>query len=69
MNVRVSRYVAGARAAGLLPDLKGVEIHLIGAGGDSAPSGGEGGRAFWHAYSRATGATLINIGRLPHEPA
>lgn len=56
-----------ARAAGLLPDLKGVELHIIGAGGDDTAIGVEGIRAFWHAYAKATGATLVHIGRLPHE--
>lgn len=61
--------IAEARAAGLLPDLKGVELHIIGAGGDDTRLGVEGIRAFWHAYAEATGATLVRIGRLPHEPA
>jgi hypothetical protein len=64
----VAGAIAEARTAGLLPDLKGVDLHIIGAGGDGTPSGVEGIRAFWQAYAEATGATLVNIGRLPHEP-
>lgn len=60
--------IAEARAAGVLPDLKGVELHIIGAGGDDTHLGVEGIRAFWQAYAEATGATLVHIGRLPHEP-
>lgn len=56
-----------ARAAELLPDLKGVKLHIIGAGGDDTAIGVEGIRAFWHAYADATGATLVHIGRMPHE--
>jgi hypothetical protein len=64
----IAEAIAKARTAGLLPDLKGVKLHIIGAGGDDTPIGVEGIRAFWHAYAEATGATLIHIGRLPHEP-
>jgi hypothetical protein len=60
--------IAKVRAAGLLPDLKGVKLHIIGAGGDDTTIGVEGIRAFWHAYAEATSATLVHIGRLPHEP-
>jgi hypothetical protein len=49
------------RSAGLLPDLRGVEISVIGAGGANYPAV----RAFWTAYANATGAKLVNYGRLP----
>ena len=56
-----------ARAEGLLPDLRGVDIYIIGAGGDGTPMGVEGIRTFWQAYAAATGAKLVQIGRLPYE--
>lgn len=65
----IAEAIAEARTAGLLPDLKGIKLHIIGAGGDDTAIGVEGVRAFWHAYAEATGATLVHIGRLPHEPA
>ncbi len=65
----IAEAITQARTAGLLPDLKGVKLHIIGAGGDDTALGVEGVRAFWHAYAEATGATLVSIGRLPHEPA
>lgn len=63
----INAALAQARAEGLLPDLKGIELHIIGAGGDDTTMGVEGVRAFWQAYAKATGASLANIGRLPHE--
>lgn len=57
-----------ARKQGLLPQLTGVRIHLVGAGGDGTRIGVPGVSAFWHAYARATGATLTQIGRLPYTP-
>lgn len=65
----ITEAITQARTAGLLPNLKGIKLHIIGAGGDDTAIGVEGVRAFWHAYAEATGATLVNIGRLPHEPA
>lgn len=50
-----------ARKAGLLPDLRGIEISVIGAGGANYPAV----KAFWVAYAAATGAKLTNYGRLP----
>lgn len=56
-----------ARATGLLPDLRGVKIYIIGAGGDGTSMGVQGIRSFWQAYADATGATLVRIGRLPYD--
>jgi len=56
-----------ARAADLLPDLRGVQLYIIGAGGDGTPMGVPGICAFWQAYADATGATLVRIGRLPYD--
>jgi hypothetical protein len=64
----IAEAIAKARTAGLLPDLKGVKLHIIGAGGDDTTIGVEGVQAFWRAYADATGATPVSIGRLPHEP-
>jgi hypothetical protein len=63
----IAEAIAKVRTADLLPDLKGVELHIIGAGGDDTAIGVEGVRSFWHAYAKATGATLVHIGRMPHE--
>lgn len=66
-DAAIAQALERARAQGLLPDLRGVEIHIIGAGGDGTPMGVEGIRAFWQAYAAATGAKLGRIGRLPYE--
>ena len=63
----ISGALEEAREEGLLPDLSGVELHIIGAGGDGTPMGVQGVRAFWEAYAEATGATLVRIGRLPYD--
>ncbi|MEN9854904.1 MAG: hypothetical protein RL186_1557 [Pseudomonadota bacterium] len=52
--------LARAKAQGFLPDLAGVELSIIGAGGtDYAAT-----ESFWRAYAQATGAKLIGYGRL-----
>ena len=57
-----------AREQGLLPNLAGVRIHLVGTGGDGTRIGVTGVDAFWGAYAGATGATIAQIGRLPFAP-
>lgn len=52
-----------ARALGLLPDLRGVELSFAGAGG--AHYGAN--RNFWTAYASQTGATIVRYGRFPFE--
>lgn len=53
-----------AQALELLPDLAGVELIIVGAGGKDFP----GVRAFWIAFARATRANLASYGRLPLQP-
>jgi hypothetical protein len=50
-----------ARALGMLPNLTGVELSIVGAGGDNFVAT----EGFWKAYASATGATLAQYGRLP----
>lgn len=50
-----------ARELGMLPNLSGVELSIIGAGGDDFAAV----QGFWKAYATATGATLVQYGRLP----
>lgn len=54
-----------ARKQGLLPDLRGVELHIVGVGGDDTVTGVEGVKAFWQDYVRAKGARLRLIGCFP----
>lgn len=54
-----------ARSAGLVPDLSGVELSIIGVGGRDF----QGVESFWRAYSVATRAALVRYGRLPYEQA
>lgn len=51
-----------ARRLGMLPDLHGVELSVIGAGGAHYADVD----AFWRGYSTATGATIVTYGRLPY---
>lgn len=46
--------------SGLLPDLRGVNVHLVGAGGRNYAEI----ERFWRAYFSKTGATLKSYGRL-----
>lgn len=64
----IAAAIKNARKQGLLPNLAGVHIHLVGAGGDGTTIGVSGVSAFWHAYAKATGASLTQIGRLPYTP-
>jgi hypothetical protein len=50
-----------ARDLGMLPNLSGVKISIVGAGGDDFAAI----QNFWKAYATATGATLTQYGRLP----
>lgn len=61
----VARAMERAREAGLLPDLTGVELSLIGVGGSDF----RGVESFWRAFADATHANLVHYGRLPYEPA
>lgn len=54
-----------AREEGLIPDLSGVEISIIGAGGRDF----SGVESFWRAFAPATHGNLVRYGRLPYEPA
>ncbi|MCS6986312.1 MAG: hypothetical protein NZM40_02590 [Sphingomonadaceae bacterium] len=56
----VAAALARARAEGLLPRLVGVDLHVVGAGGQHYASV----ERFWRAYARATGARLVAYGRL-----
>ncbi|MFN3591141.1 MAG: hypothetical protein ACK4TG_03025 [Thermaurantiacus sp.] len=53
--------LARARADGLVPDLAGVELHVIGAGGRHYASV----EGFWRAWAGASSARLATYGRLP----
>lgn len=57
--------MAKAKTLDLLPNLRGVDLIVIGAGGEDYA----GVRAFWIAYAKETGAKLIGYGRLPLQPA
>mgnify|MGYP005847573081 CR=1 FL=1 len=56
--------LARARALGLPPDLRGVDLHLAGAGGTHYGAT----RSFWAACAAPTGGTIRAYGRLPFEP-
>ena len=51
-----ARWVAARRAAGVLPDLHGVCVFVVGA--DLGSARGVAARRFWNAYFKATGATF-----------
>lgn len=55
--------LVSARAEGLVPDLAGVDLHVIGAGGQHYASV----EGFWRDWAKATGARLVAYGRLPLE--
>ena len=54
-----------AKKAGLVPDLQGVNVSLVGAGGSHYA----GIEQFWRAYFAETGATIKSYGRLPYRGA
>lgn len=54
-----------AKKAGLVPDLQGVNVSLVGAGGSHYAEIEQ----FWRAYFAETGATLKSYGRLPYRGA
>jgi hypothetical protein len=60
----VQQAIERARTLGLLPDLTGVELSIIGVGGRDF----QGVERFWRAYAEATHADLVHYGRLPYEP-
>ncbi len=64
-SAAIGAALARARAEGLLPDLAGVELHIVGAGGRHYGAV----ERFWRAYAEATGARLAGYGRLPLELA
>lgn len=53
-----------ARRAGMLPDLREVQLIMVGAGGAHYADV----EAFWRAYAVATGARITAYGRLPYRP-
>lgn len=57
-----SRVIDGQRARRLLPDLAGVQVHVVGAGGRDAAHMARV-RDFWLAYFAATGAKVQGYGR------
>lgn len=57
---QVDTALAAARADGLLPDLTGVELSIVGAGGRHYSSVAN----FWRRYADLTGARLAQYGRL-----
>jgi hypothetical protein len=61
LDVRqIDAALSAARADGLLPDLAGVELAIVGAGGQHYSSVAQ----FWRRYASATGAQLGQYGRL-----
>lgn len=61
MDLRqIDASLASARAEGLLPNLAGVSLSIVGAGGKHYASVAQ----FWRRYAAATGARLETYGRL-----
>lgn len=50
-----------ARSLGMLPNLAGIELSVVGAGGQDFAAVED----FWKAYASTTGATVVQYGRLP----
>lgn len=65
-SVRIEEVINKTKADGLLPDLTGIDLYIIGAGsGDYANESTEvysNVKSFWVAYVAATGANLCKYG-------
>lgn len=60
------KLIEARRAQGLLPDLAGVRVYVVGASGRSAEQMSRV-QGFWRAFFAASGATVQDYGRNPAE--
>ena len=60
---RASKIIQKLKASGVLPNLTGAEVYVVGAGGKDAEDYVHL-QSFWSAYFKATGAKLVEYGRL-----